>query len=136
LASRFTYGRSKEHVRVAMKALGKELPPRSEVHHVNGDATDNRASNLVICQDHAYHFLLHVRTAVLKAGGNPNTDRMCYACKRPVPIPEFGAIRLASGGSTKRACLKCAAARKRAAWWRRKHGEMQETFISEMRATR
>jgi hypothetical protein len=44
---------------VAVKALGKPLPLGAEVHHVNGDPTDNRPANLVICQDRDYHALLH-----------------------------------------------------------------------------
>lgn len=50
-----------EYVLIAEKALGKYLPPAAVIHHVNGDPTDNRKNNLVICQDHAYHALIHAR---------------------------------------------------------------------------
>lgn len=68
------------HVEVAEAALGKPLPDGAEVHHINGDPTDNRNSNLVICQDHKYHALLHMRTEALEVTGNPNL-RLCCVCQ-------------------------------------------------------
>jgi hypothetical protein len=73
------------HILVAESALGKKLPVGAEVHHVNENKYDNSPSNLVICQDHAYHRLLHVRARVLAAGGNPNTDKFCPKCKTAKP---------------------------------------------------
>jgi HNH endonuclease len=73
--------RIQEHVLIAEKALGKSLPPKAEVHHVNGDGLDNRNSNLVICQNHAYHALLHVRECALNACGNVDW-RCCHYCKK------------------------------------------------------
>jgi hypothetical protein len=49
----------REHVHVAERALGKRLPKRAIVHHVNEIKHDNRPANLVICEDHLYHKLLH-----------------------------------------------------------------------------
>src|SRR5262249_53357286 len=59
-----------ERLALAMKALGKMLPPHAEVHHVNRQGGDNRPGNLVICQDNAYHKLLHSRTEACEACGH------------------------------------------------------------------
>jgi hypothetical protein len=60
-----------EHLLVAEKALGRPIPPEHPVHHHNGDGMDNTPGNLVLCQDQAYHMLLHQRMRALKACGNP-----------------------------------------------------------------
>ena len=58
-----------EHILVAKKALGKPLPLGVEVHHVDGDHANNVPANLIICNDHDYHMLLHQRTRAV-AGHN------------------------------------------------------------------
>jgi hypothetical protein len=68
-----------EHVLVASRALGKPLPAGAHVHHVNGDRGDNRAQNLVVCQDTAYHGLLHQRTRALQECGHADWRR-CVHC--------------------------------------------------------
>jgi hypothetical protein len=79
----------REHVHIAESALGKRLPNGAEVHHVDGNGQNNAHSNLVICQDHAYHYLLHVRALVVKHGGNPNTQRVCGRCRQPKDFSQF-----------------------------------------------
>lgn len=69
------------HVVIAERALGKPLPKNAVVHHINGVKGDNRRGNHVICEDQAYHVLLHVRARALKACSNPNW-RKCTFCKR------------------------------------------------------
>lgn len=69
-----------EHILVAERALGYYLPPKSIVHHHDDNGLNNKNSNLVICEDQKYHKLLHVRMRVLRAGGDPNTDKICYQC--------------------------------------------------------
>lgn len=74
-------GYVREHVLICEKALGKPLPVGAEPHHVNRVTTDNSPRNLVVCQDHAYHMLLHHRTRALKACGHASW-RKCQYCKR------------------------------------------------------
>ena len=67
-----------EHKIIAEQVLGKSLPKGAEVHHW-GNRIDN--SKLVICQDKAYHRLLHTRQESLKATGLSNCRR-CVYCKK------------------------------------------------------
>jgi len=74
-----TSGYVKEHRLVAERALGKPLPKTARVHHVNEVRTENGQDNLVICQDHAYHVLLHGRMRALQATGDVHS-RQCVCC--------------------------------------------------------
>jgi hypothetical protein len=71
------HGNVLEHVIIAEKAFGKPLPIGVEIHHANG-SRDN--GPLVICQDKAYHRLLHRRMVAIKECGNPKWRR-CHICK-------------------------------------------------------
>ena len=71
-----------EHILVVEKAMSRYLPLGAQVHHCNEVRTDNENRNLVVCQDLAYHKLLHRRMRIKAAGGNPNTDQICRSCKQ------------------------------------------------------
>lgn len=74
------------HVERAERALGRPLPKGTIVHHADGTKDDH--APLVICQDQAYHLLLHRRMRIVRAGGNPNTDSICRTCG-PQPVENF-----------------------------------------------
>mgnify|MGYP001608446723 CR=1 FL=1 len=68
------------HKVIAEKVLGRPLPKGAEIHHVDGNGLNNEHRNLVICPDHAYHALLHIRQRALDACGNANW-LPCAFCK-------------------------------------------------------
>lgn len=100
----------KAHRLRAERALGKPLPAGAEVHHVDG--TKSPRSPLVICPDSAYHHLLHVRQRVLRAGGNPNTDKICATCKALKLQGEFASSRFTASG-LHQSCRPCERTRQR-----------------------
>ena len=79
----------KTHIAIAEAALGRPLPDGAEVHHVDHNKRNNVPSNLVICQDKAYHLFLHVRARVVRAGGDPNTQRICHRCRHVVNMADL-----------------------------------------------
>lgn len=68
-----------EHRAVADDAMGGRLPDGAPVHHADGDPANNEPSNLVVCEDNAYHRLLHQRMRAKDACGDPSW-RKCNYC--------------------------------------------------------
>ena len=73
---------------VIEKVLGFSLPQKAIVHHVDGDRSNDHNSNLVVCEDNAYHCILHTRMRAFAATGNPNF-RHCWKCKQWKHKSEF-----------------------------------------------
>ena len=68
-----------EHILVVEAALGHAFPRKAEIHHVDEDRSNNANSNLVLCENRAYHRLLHRRQRALDACGDANA-RSCNIC--------------------------------------------------------
>ena len=68
-------------VAIVESILGYCLPDGVQVHHVDGDSSNNSNENLVVCPNQAYHHLLHRRTKALEECGNANW-RKCNICKK------------------------------------------------------
>lgn len=62
-----------EHIIIAEHAIGHYLPDKVVIHHHTPD-------KIVICQDQAYHVLLHKRTRAWNACGNASWLK-CKYCK-------------------------------------------------------
>jgi hypothetical protein len=92
-----------QHRVLAESAFGGPLPPKAVVHHA--------ATTLVICQDQAYHMLLHERMRALAGGGDPNTERVCSQCKQLTPI---GEMSLSMCPSCKRVYMRASVQKSRA----------------------
>jgi hypothetical protein len=70
-----------EHKLKAEKALGKILPNKAVIHHVDGNRHNNKNENIVICDSQSYHLLIHQRARAYNACGNAKWLR-CRYCKK------------------------------------------------------
>lgn len=67
------------HVRIAEKAIGRELKGGECVHHIDGNPSNNENQNLVVCPSNKYHFLIHRRQRAFYSCGDAN-KRKCLIC--------------------------------------------------------
>jgi hypothetical protein len=109
---RTTRGYVLEHLVIAEVAMGKPLPVGAVVHHVNERRDCNANSNLVICQDKAYHHILHARMRVLEAGGDPDIHKTCLTCRALKLKTAFCQCRGKFDGLNQ-VCRECAADQQR-----------------------
>ena len=84
------------HRHRAERALGKALPPGAVVHHADGSRDEY--APLVICENEAYHALLHRRMSLISRGVNPNTQNLCLICGCIKTRSEFSPIKSMSLG--------------------------------------
>jgi HNH endonuclease len=108
------------HVLIAETVLGHPLPRGAQVHHVDENKQNNAHRNLVICQDAAYHDLLHYRATIVRAGGNPNREALCSVCRLVKPVEAFRPDRTNVRGH-RSACRACHQAQQRELY--RRHRE-------------
>lgn len=76
----YTTGGKLVHRDKIEKLLNKPLASKVFVHHWDENRSNNENSNLLVCQDNAYHRLIHQRMNAYKYSGNANW-RKCYICK-------------------------------------------------------
>lgn len=132
-----------EHVLIAEKALGHRLPLGVEVHHVDENKRNNANSNLVICENQAYHHLLHYRARVLADGFDPDTHKKCTHCKEYLPVDRFVRNRSNKTTGYHSECKRCASARfkvycaanpeKVREWTRRRLGKHRDSINARKR---
>ena len=79
------------HKEAAEKTLGRPLPEEAQIHHVDENPANYRNDNLVICQDDAYHKLLHQRLRAYRACGDANWLRcvLCHEYDAPEKIKVY-----------------------------------------------
>jgi hypothetical protein len=101
-----------EHRVVAEAALGKPLPKGAVIHHVNEIKSDNRNSNLVICENEKYHRLIHARQRIVDAGGDPDVQKICATCKQLKNHSSYS-LDAADWSGRKAECRHCTSIRDR-----------------------
>ena len=79
---------TREHRLIAEKVLNRKLKRNEIVHHIDYNKSNNKNSNLLIC-DRKYHNLIHARTDCILAGYSTNTHSRCSFHKCYEQIENF-----------------------------------------------
>jgi hypothetical protein len=74
------------HRNVVESVLGKSLPLKSVIHHVDENPMNNKNDNLVVCENQLYHIFLHQRLRALRASGHADWRRCRYCGKHDDPV--------------------------------------------------
>ena len=77
--------RELEHRKIIEKALGKKIPEKAVSHHFDQDKTGNGNGNLVLCENRAYHNLLHRRQRAYDECGHAGWLKCGYCGKYDDP---------------------------------------------------
>lgn len=88
----------KVHRILIEKLLNIVLPKTVDIHHIDGNRSNNSNNNLVVCQNRSYHKLLHQRQEVLDAGFNPTTHHKCTDCNSYKKFSEFSLNKTRTSG--------------------------------------
>lgn len=59
------FGYVYEHRLIMEETLGRYLLPKEQVHHINGDKTDNRIENLMLFDNASKHTKYHADLAIV-----------------------------------------------------------------------
>ena len=109
----------KVHRLIVEDLLGKQLPREVEIHHIDGNKSNNVNNNLVVCPSRSYHQLLHRRQEAFDAGYNPDTYHKCTDCKDFLAIEGFSKNKTRASGYNN-LCKGCDSLRQKERYRRKK----------------